>query len=157
MKTEIASFTEARELLINRDDINTHKEYIASYKSLRTKEGKRLPSYNKAYKDCGWEGMPNFLRGEVKTEITSFTEARELVISRDDINTSKEYNASYKSLRTKDGKRLPANPDKAYKDYGWKGWANFLRVEAMAPLASFTEAKKLILKQSTSAKQRKAA
>jgi len=79
-------------------------------------------------KHKNWKGFPNFIGSSViDTKIISelfydFSKAKS-AIKKYRINNSREWRAFLKSGRRPS--RIPAAPDRVYKNKGWKGWPDF--------------------------------
>ena len=80
-------------------------------------------------KHKNWKGFPNFIGSSIiDTKIISeqfydFSKAKS-VIKKYNINTSTEWRNFLKSGNRPS--RIPAAPDRVYKNIGWKSWNDFL-------------------------------
>ncbi|MBU3713770.1 MAG: hypothetical protein FGM46_02340 [Ferruginibacter sp.] len=72
-----------------------------------------------------WKGFEDFIGYQYNIDFVSYIVAREYA-RKLKINTTgwRELVASGKKP-----KEIPSNPDKTYKNKGWKGWADFLGKE----------------------------
>lgn len=79
------------------------------------------------YKNKGWNGYIDFLGIKKKSRFLDFEQAKEIV-SQFNIRSSSEWKNSFCKSEIKP-KNIPASPDSAYKNKGWKGWKDFLGTE----------------------------
>jgi len=117
------------------------KSYVHSLNLKNQKEWKKftksnlrpdnIPSNpNRVYKDKGWKGLGDWLGTGViaasKVKFRDFEDARSYV-SKLGLKTNKEWMRYSKS-----GKRpidIASNPQRVYKNKGWKNWSDFLGKE----------------------------
>ena len=114
---KFSSFEEAREFVrsLELKNIKEWKEYCKS-----GKKPKDIPNTpDEIYKNKGWKGRPDFFG----TNILTYEEAKSFVHPLN-IKGGKKWKEYCKS--GKKPKNIPSNAAKAYKDKGWKGWADFL-------------------------------
>ncbi|MDI6603363.1 MAG: integrase repeat-containing protein, partial [Patescibacteria group bacterium] len=128
---EFLSFEEAKEVVRNLG-IKSSAEYFQKYKQV-----KGLPSNpRRVYKD-EWKNWRDFLGKEKSLKFLPFEEAKKIVKTLN-IMSQKEYFQRYK-----EGKGLPSDPRRVYKDE-WKNWRDFLGKEKPLEFLSFEEAKKIV-------------
>lgn len=125
-KVEFVSFSEARKFARNLN-LNTTgwREFVVS-----GKKPKEIPSNpDKAYSNSGWNGWADFLgnvgieRRKPNKNFISFDEAKDW-FRKNKINSVKEWLDYIKTNGRLD--YIPYKPHVAYKNKGWKGWADFL-------------------------------
>ena len=103
---------------VQKLNIKSNPEYNKRYK-----EDLRLPSApSKFYKNIGWIGWSAMFDKSLPDYYPTYDEARRAV-QRLNIRTNIEYRKRY---RYKEDPRLPAAPDKFYKNMGWIDWFDFL-------------------------------
>ncbi|MEY3422693.1 MAG: hypothetical protein RIR48_3018 [Bacteroidota bacterium] len=138
------SFEEAREFVQKLNHKNL-KEWIVYCKS--GEKPRDIPTKpNRTYGQQGWISWGDWLgTGNVAPflkEYKSFEEAREYVHTLK-LKSNKEWKDYCKSGQRPDD--IPASPDKTYKQYGWKGWGDWLGTGIIASslrdFKSFEEAR----------------
>jgi superfamily II DNA or RNA helicase len=122
---EFMEFEEAKKI-IQATNIKNRNEFRDWFKS--DQRPANFPSNPQtSYKDKGWKGYGDFLgTGNVSNRnktFLEFEEAKKLVQAKG-INTSREFFDWVKSDQRP--ANFPSNPDKYYKDKGWKGYGDFL-------------------------------
>ena len=105
-------------------EMNVEKWYWQEYK-----KHPNWPSQPyKIYKNKGWEGWPELIgeENQLKKEYLSFKnfqqEVQSLYLGEGDVK--KWYNQEYKNHPN-----WSSNPDRIYKDKGWKGWSELVEKE----------------------------
>tara|TARA_B110000114_G_scaffold123373_1_gene129243 strand:- start:220 stop:1344 length:1125 start_codon:yes stop_codon:yes gene_type:complete len=117
------TYEKASELVIKLK-IKTHGEWTLFKKSSKFQKYNLPKAPEIVYKDKGWKGYPSFF-GKIKVEKYSFEEAKEYISSKG-IKTLKEWHDYSKTDRPE---FIPSNPQRLYRDKGWKGWDDFLGKE----------------------------
>ena len=80
---------------------------------------------SKVYKKS-WKGWSDFLSTSKKSDwrnIANYSKAKK-IIKKYKLNSNRDFNNLSKT-----GKKpvnIPSNPNRAYKNKGWKGWKDFL-------------------------------
>ncbi len=105
---------------VRQQNIANREDY-----KLRRRIDQRLPGDpSDYYRNKGWVSWPHFLGKEAKNFYETLEEAMEAVQVLG-IRNQMQYGERYKN-----NLRLPANPDRAYKNKGWVSWPHFLGKEA---------------------------
>lgn len=96
---------------------------------------------NIIYKDSGWTSWSDFLL----PKFLSYTSAKNLISTiKPKIKTSKAWREFASSENRP--RNIPANPERYYKDSGWKGWPDFLGTKRASRRLTYEESKKVIFK-----------
>jgi len=126
-------------------DFKSAREFA---RKLKLKDGKEWRKYCKsgnkpdnipavphsAYKDKGWDGIPNWLGNKnlsnTRRDFLTFKDAKKFVHTL----KIKSKNAWYDYTKSKKfPKNIPKNPSDTYKDKGWDGWGDWLGTGIIAP------------------------
>ena len=120
MKSDFLPFEEAKEYARSLE-LKNHREWHNWCKG--GMKPSNIPSApNKVYKNKGWKSWTDFLGNE----FLPFEEAREYARNLKFISPT-EWNKWFKSgMRPSN---IPSNPNRFYKNKGWKSWTDFLRNE----------------------------
>jgi len=149
MKKQFRSFTESRKLVrpLGLKSYSHWKKFINS-----TDFPVGIPRYpDDAYKDKGWTSWGDFLGTEnIATKdipFLDFTSSREFVRELK-LKTRDEWDEYRKS--SKRPKFIPTNPNRTYKDKGWKHFSDWLgtgkksRKEIHEQFLSFNQAREFV-------------
>ena len=142
---EYLSFEQAREF-VRSLKLKTSKEWQAYSRSRRPTNIPSLPNHK--YKNDGWISMGDWLGYNVGFSgysYLSFGEARNFV-HKLNLKNQKEWKDYVKSNLRPDN--IPSNPDRLYKDKGWKGLGDWLGTGVIAAskmkFRDFEEAKEYV-------------
>lgn len=118
-------FTEARKYVRNLK-LNTQKEWSHYAKSGSLP--KDIPvAAHKVYKDEGWIGLGDWLgtgrKANFNIEFINYKEARNFAIASA-IRSASEWRQLSRTGKLPSS--IPSQPNRTYKDKGWKGWDHFL-------------------------------
>ncbi len=124
------SYEEAREV-VSRLGIKSRDEYVNQKKF---KKESKLPSQpDKYYKGRGWINWNHFIRTKYLTYEEAKQAAKKVGIkSRKEYITQKQY---------KKDPLLPSNPEKTYKNKGWKNWPFFFDLKKNEVYELYLDAK----------------
>jgi superfamily II DNA or RNA helicase len=129
--SQIFTYDEAKEF-IKKFNLKSSREYFIF--TLTDKSIINLPGVPyRVYKNKGWKDWADFLgyekRKTSKRNYISFDKAKDFIKNRN-INSSKEYKEYLinNPIMLTDY-LFTSKPERVYKDYGWKGWEDFLGKE----------------------------
>ena len=117
------TYEKASELVIKLK-IKTYGEWTLFKKSSTFHKYNLAKAPETVYKDKGWKGYPSFF-GKIKVEKYDLIAAKKYIKTKK-IKTLKEWQNFSKTDRPE---FIPSNPQRLYRDKGWKGWDDFLGKE----------------------------
>ena len=124
--TDFLPFSKARDSA-RSSGITSIREWKKIAKEKRLPVG--VPTHpEQVYRKEGWISWPDWLGTTIK-KIWDFEKARDYVrrLNIKRVETWREYCKSGKKPE-----EIPSNPDRTYKNEGWKGWPNFLGTKTIA-------------------------
>ena len=117
------SFKEARNI-VHKLSLKNQKDWQQWAKSKRPSNIPYSPQLT--YKNNGWVSFSDWLGTETfdkrQGDFYDFQKARNFIRGKG-IKSFEEWLRWYKNHKPE---KIPSNPDKTYKDSGWKGWKDFL-------------------------------
>ncbi len=137
---EYLEFEEAREY-VRQQNLKNTSEWKIWTKNHRPFNIPGAP--DAIYKEKGWNSWADFLGADIiqKGNKLDYDQAKK-IISPFKIRSSVSWREFAKS--DKMPPNVPANPDREYKNKGWKGWSDFLGNHVKVEFLEFSEAKNLV-------------
>jgi predicted helicase len=126
-KGDYWSFNKAKKF-IRKLKLNSVSEWSKYCKENKLPFGMPVAIHHVYSKHKNWKGFPNFSGSksvdpkEISRNFYTYIEAKEFM-KKFKLNNVTEWKNKYLKIRNK---KIPAAPDRIYKNKGWKGWPDFL-------------------------------